>query len=280
MNAIEIKNVGKEYLDFSLSRINLTLPSGAIMGLIGENGAGKTTLIKLLLNLTTRRIWGSITILGKDNKKDMTELKEDIGVVLDEIGFPPSLNAEQIGKIMAGTFRHWNNTLYAVYLERLSVPRSRAFKQLSRGMKVKLAIAVALSHNPKLLILDEPTAGLDPLVRSELTDILMEFTRREDHSVLISSHDITHLEKLCDYIAFLHHGRLLLCEEKDRLLEDYGILRCSAEELNDIPAQAVIGKRETPYGIEALLYRPAAPEGIVLGQTSIEELFVSLARKG
>ena len=278
MNAIEIKDLCKTYPGFSLDHVNLTLPCGCIMGLVGENGAGKSTTIRLILDMIARDN-GTITLLGKDNRENIRLLKEDIGVVLDEVGIPACLNPKQVGKIMANTFRNWEQAVYDSLLEKLAVPPEKPFKDFSRGMKMKLGIAIALSHRPKLLILDEATSGLDPVVRDEVLDLFSEFTREESHAVLISSHIVSDLEKICDYIAFLHKGRLLLCEEKDALKEKYGILRCSREQLSALPPEAVIGRKETVYGVEAIAARDAVPAGLSLSPIDIEELFIFMVKE-
>lgn len=278
MNAIEIKDLCKTYPGFSLDHVNLTLPCGCIMGLVGENGAGKSTTIRLILDMIARDS-GTITLLGKDNQENIRLLKEDIGVVLDEVGIPACLNPKQVGKIMANTFRNWEQAVYDSLLEKLAVPPEKPFKDFSKGMKMKLGIAIALSHRPKLLILDEATSGLDPVVRDEVLDLFSEFTREESHAVLISSHIVSDLEKICDYIAFLHKGRLLLCEEKDALKEKYGILRCSREQLSALPPEAVIGRKETAYGVEAIAARDAVPAGLSLSPIDIEELFIFMVKE-
>ena len=278
MNALEIKNLTKHYGDFTLDNLNLTLPSGCIMGLIGENGAGKSTTIKLILNMI-RRDEGTITLLGRDNREDITLTKQDIGVVLDEVGIPGCLNAVQVGKVMARTFTRWDKELYARYLKQLNLPEKRPFKEYSKGMKMKLGIAVALSHHPKLLILDEATSGLDPVVRDEVVEMFSEFTRDESHAVLISSHIVSDLEKICDYIAFLHQGELMLCEEKDRLLEEYGLIHCSREQLSELDKAAVKGVKTSPYGVEALVCRDGVPAGIPVSPVSIEELFIFMVKE-
>lgn len=278
MNAIEIKDLCKTYPGFSLDHVNLTLPCGCIMGLVGENGAGKSTTIRLILDMIARDS-GTITLLGKDNRENIRLLKEDIGVVLDEVGIPACLNPKQVGKIMANTFRNWEQAVYDSLLEKLAVPPEKPFKDFSKGMKMKLGIAIALSHRPKLLILDEATSGLDPVVRDEVLDLFSEFTREESHAVLISSHIVSDLEKICDYIAFLHKGRLLLCEEKDALKEKYGLLRCSREQLSALPPEAVIGRKETAYGVEAIAARDAVPAGLSLSPIDIEELFIFMVKE-
>ena len=278
MNAIEIKDLCKTYSGFSLDHVNLTLPCGCIMGLVGENGAGKSTTIRLILDMIARDN-GTITLLGKDNRENIRLLKEDIGVVLDEVGIPACLNPKQVGKIMANTFRNWEQAVYDSLLEKLAVPPEKPFKDFSKGMKMKLGIAIALSHRPKLLILDEATSGLDPVVRDEVLDLFSEFTREESHAVLISSHIVSDLEKICDYIAFLHRGKLLLCEEKDVLKEKYGILRCSKDQLPALPPEAVIGRKETAYGVEAIAARDAVPAGLSLSPIDIEELFIFMVKE-
>lgn len=275
MNALEIRGLTKQRGDFVLRGLELTLPAGCIMGLIGENGAGKSTTIRLILN-GLRRDGGTIAVYGKDNRA-MTALdREDLGVVLDEVGLPEYMNAQQIGRMMAGIFTHWQPEAYAGYLRRLALPEDKPFKDFSRGMRMRLRLAAALSHQPKLLLLDEATSGLDPVVRDDILTILSDFTRDEEHAVLISSHIVSDLEKICDYIAFLHRGRLLLCEEKDRLTEEYGILRGTTE---GIEPAAVCGQRATPYGTEYLLRRSAVPAGVPLGQVNIEDLFVFMAKE-
>ena len=278
MNALEIKDLSKSFSGFRLDNLNLTLPSGCIMGLIGENGAGKSTTIKLILDIFHKES-GRVTILGKDNEGDMRLLKEDIGVVMDEAGIPECLTAKQVGKVMKNTFRQWNEEEYSRLLKKLSLPENKPFKNFSRGMKMKLGIAIAMSHGAKLLILDEPTSGLDPVVRDEVVEMFYDFTRDEDHSILISSHIVSDLEKLCDYIAFLHKGKLLLCEEKDALLSEYGIIHCAPDKLSEIDEKAVKYKKETPYGTTVMVSRKDAPDTIKVSPISIEELFIFMVKE-
>ena len=279
MNAIELAHINKSFGDFAIRDLNLTVPSGTICGLVGENGAGKSTTIRLLMG-ALQPDSGTASVLGTNvSSPEFREVKEDVGVVLDEAYFPESLNAAQVGKIMAATYCQWDQKLYDSYLKRFDLPEKKQFKDFSRGMRMKLAIAVALSHQPKLLVLDEATAGLDPIVRDEVLDIFNEFTREEDHSILISSHILSDLEKLCDYIAFIHKGDLLFCEEKDRLLEQYGIFEDSKENLDCLQPEAIVAREETRYGgVRALVRRDLAPAGFQLEKPSVEDIVLFLVK--
>ncbi len=279
MNAIEIRDLNKSYKKgFALEGLNLSLPQGCIMGLIGENGAGKSTTIKLILDII-KSDSGSIKLFGKEQGKDLPLAKEDIGVVVDEVGLPACLTPLQVGHVMAGCFKNWDAEAYAAYLKKFKLPEKQRNGRFSRGMRMKLALAVALSHNAKLLILDEATSGLDPVVRDEILDIFCDFTRNESHSILISSHIVSDLEKICDYIAFLHNGRLMLCEEKDVLREQYCIIRCTSEALSEVAPEAVIGKKVSPFGIEAIVKRSHIPAGAECAPVDIEQLFVFMVKE-
>ena len=279
MNVIELSHIQKSFGDFAIRDLNLTVPAGTICGLVGENGAGKSTTIRLLMG-ALRPDAGAARVLGADvSSPEFLQVKEDVGVVLDEAYFPESLNAVQVGKIMAATYRRWDQAAYDGCLKRFDLPGNKQFKDFSRGMRMKLAIAVALSHQPKLLVLDEATAGLDPIVRDEILDIFNEFTREEDHSILISSHILSDLEKLCDYIAFLHKGQLLFCEEKDRLLEEHGIFEGSRENLDCLLPEAIVAREENRYGgVRALVKRELAPAGFHLEKPTVEDIVLFLAK--
>lgn len=278
MNAIEIKGLEKRYDGFQLGSFDLTLPSGCIMGLVGENGAGKSTTIKLIMNAIGRDA-GEISVLGVDNRSaGFRDVKEDIGVVLDEAYFPEIMSARNVGKVMALTYKNWDAAAFEGYLKKFSLAPDKIFKDYSRGMRMKLAIAAALSHGAKLLILDEATSGLDPMARDELLDIFNDFTRDENCSILLSSHIVSDLEKICDYIAFLHRGRLVLCEEKDRLLEEYALVRLPEERLRELPEESVISRRASGYGTEALVLRGGIPAAIPTEHTSLEDIILFMAK--
>ena len=272
MNAIEIKHLSKHYPGFSLENLNLTLPSGCIMGLVGENGAGKSTTIRLILGMS-KPDSGEITVFGQTLT---AQRMHRIGVVLDEPGYPNCMNALQIGKMLSGIYKTWEKDTYASYLEKLGIPEKKQFKDFSKGMRMKLCLAAALSHGAKLLILDEATSGLDPVVRDELLDIFNEFTRDEGNSILISSHIVSDLEKICDYIAFLHKGRLMLCREKDELLNEYAFVQGSREQIDGLKP---IGRRDGRFGTEAIVRREDVPEGMMTSPITIEDLFIFMAKE-
>lgn len=277
MNAIEVNNLCLSRKDFTLDHLTFSLLEGTILGLIGENGAGKTTTIQLLLHQLIPES-GEIALLGE--REWSSALLEDIGVVPDDIGFSPAVTAAQLNKILRPIYKNWQEDTFAGYLKKLSVPLDKPFGDLSLGMKKKLAIAIALSHNPRLLLLDEACSGLDPLAREQVLEMLFDFTRREDHSILLSSHIVSDLEKLCDYIAFLHKGRLLLFSEKDVLYETYGLLHCDASTLTVLPEGAVLGKRSTEYGTKALVKRALIPQGLEVSPVTLEEIFLYMVKEG
>ena len=251
-NCIEIKGLNKAYADFALKDITLTLPGGAIMGLIGENGAGKTTTIKCILNLI-RRDNGDITLFGCDNRKVDTLAKQDIGVVLDECFFHDSLRPKDLEVILAPVYERWDTDLFRHYLNKFSLPSKKFIKEFSRGMKMKLSLAAALAHHPKLLILDEATSGLDPVVRDEILDEFLGFICDEEHSILISSHITSDLEKVADYITYLHQGQVVLSDSKDEILEHYGRIGCSQADLQTMEPEDLLRIRRGSFGCEALV---------------------------
>ncbi|MEG2857537.1 MAG: ABC transporter ATP-binding protein [Clostridia bacterium] len=280
MNALELKDVSKHYGSFSLDNVSFVLPSGCIMGLVGENGAGKSTTIRLIMRAALPDS-GTIMVLGQNNTAPtFRAVKEDIGIVLDEAYFPEVITVKQVNIIMKNTYKRWDEAIFSGYIKQFDLPLDKAFKAFSRGMKMKLAIAVALSHAPKLLILDEATSGQDPIMRDEILEIFSDFTRDEQHSILISSHILSDLEKLCDYIAFLHKGQLLFCSEKDRLMEEYGMLNITRAQFEAIPSSAVCGCESSEYGVRCLVKRRDISSAFNVERASIEDIILFLAKGG
>ena len=274
MNAIELSHISKSFGSFAIQGLNLTIPCGTICGLVGENGAGKSTTIRLLMNALSPDS-GRAAVLGVDvSSPEFRAVKENIGVGRGEAFSREVLPRGRGGGVRADPSRRWDQKQYEEFLRRFDLPEKKPFKDFSRGMKMKLAIAVAMSHHPKLLVLDEATSGLDPIVRDEVLELFNEFTREEDHSILLSSHIVSDLEKLCDYIAFIHRGRLLFCDEKDQLLETYGIFAGNAEQLESLRSEAVVGREHSGYGVRALVRRNEMPNGLELERASIEDIIL------
>lgn len=251
-NILEIRELSKDYGDFVLDKISFSLPRGVIMGLIGENGAGKSTTINCILN-EIQKSSGTIRIFGKDHSTDEIEIKDRLGVVFDENHFPDIFTPEEIGKFMSGIYSAWEWQLYHQFLEKFELPKDKKIKDFSKGMKVKLAFAVALSHNAELLILDEATSGLDPIIRDDVWDMLIDFVQDESHSVLVSSHITSDLEKVADYITFIHKGKLIFTQDKDTLIDNYGIISCGAAVFDTINKSEVIAYRKEDYQFKVLV---------------------------
>ena len=252
MNALEIKNISKTYKNFKLDDVSFVLPCGHIMGLIGENGAGKSTIINCILDIIEKDS-GSISVLGQKNDKNNVSLKENIGVVLDASDVYDNYTVKQVESIMKDVYKQWNHEVYDYYIQKFALPLNKMIKDFSRGMKMKMAITIALSHQPKLLILDEATSGLDPIMRDEILDVFMEFVQDENHAILLSSHISSDLEKIADYIAFIHEGKLILSTSKDELIYEYGLMKCRNDEFDMIDKEDIIRYRIKTYEVEILV---------------------------
>lgn len=276
-NAIEIKNLSKHYPGFSLKDVSFSLPSGSIMGFIGENGAGKTTTIKALLGLI-RPDSGTMQILGLDTAQNGKDIKKELGVVFADQNFPDDLRPPEITRIMGNIYKTWDKALFEDYLSRFRLPADKRLKDLSKGMKMKLSIAAALSHRPRLLILDEATSGLDPVVRNEILDIFQEFIEDEDHSILMSSHITSDLERVADYITFIHNGQILFSEPKDALIESHGIVKCSPNQFETLTLTDVVGIQRSSFDVQALVKNPAAVRNryrdMIIDPPSLEEIML------
>ena len=278
-HAIELKHVCKHYGSFALQDVSFSVPQGCIVGLVGENGAGKSTLIRMMLG-ACRPDGGEIIVLGEraGMSSAFTKVKQEIGVVLDEACLPDELNAQQTAGFMAGIYREWDQALFDAYAKRFDLPANKPVKQFSRGTKMKLAIACALSHGARLLVLDEATGGLDPVVRDDVLDVLNEYTREEGRSVLMSSHIVSDLEKICDYIVFVHEGKILLCEEKDELLEKYAVLRLSQKEYEALDARCVLRVKKSCGCVSALVLRRELRGEYKAEHVGIEEIMLLLTK--
>ena len=274
---ISLKNVTKRYADFTLDHITMDIPKGSIVGLVGENGAGKTTLMKAILQMNAIQE-GEILLDGKRMEEAMPQWKDSAGVILSGVEFASRLNARQLGACMNQIYGHWQSETYEKYLADFQIDQNKNIKDYSKGMKMKLDLAVALSHQAKTLIFDEATSGLDPVVRDDILDILLEFIQDETHTVLISSHIISDLEKIADYIAFLHEGKLQFYMNKDELLYQFGIVHCTADEYGNIPDTYVQGVRRNQFGCEVLVnhlkdFQKRYP-GYHTERTSIEDIIL------
>jgi len=277
-NAIEIKNLTKKYDGFKLDNISFNVPKGSIMGFIGQNGAGKTTTIKALLEII-KPDSGNINIFGmENNSENESEIKKHISAVFDEIPFDDAFNAKQISVIMKEIYSEWDNEKYRQYLERFELPEKRKIGQLSKGMKMKLQIATALSHNAKLLIMDEATTGLDPVVRNEILDIFLEYLQDENNSILMSSHITTDIEKIADSVTFIDHGKLLLTGYKDDILENHGVIKCSKSDYAGIEKSDIISTRLTDFGAEVMIKNKSECRkkysNLIMDNTTLEEIML------
>ena len=251
-NMIQIEHLSKNYGPGQLKDVNLSVPRGCIMGFIGENGAGKTTTIKLILN-EIHRDGGAIKVMGMDNLADELKIKQEIGVVFDESYFHNEFTAPDVAKIMKRLYRNWSDELFSRYLGQFGIEPNKPVKSYSKGTKMKLSIATALAHKPKLLILDEATSGLDPVMRDEILDILLGFIQEEDHTVFFSSHITSDLEQIADYITFIHNGEIVFTRSKDELLEQFGVLKCSESDFEKLDKSGMLRYRTTEHGCEALV---------------------------
>ena len=252
MNAIEIKKLEKNYDNFNLKIDELKIPSGVVIGLIGENGAGKTTLIKSILNII-KTDKGQIKIFNKDLKENELDIKEDIGVVLDNSFFPEILNAKNIDKIMKDIYKSWDQQLFYKYLQEFKIKDNQILKTMSKGMRKKVEIATALSHHPKLLILDEATSGLDPIVRNEVLDLFLNFIKDEEHTIIMSTHITSDLEHIADYIIFIDKGRVELEETRDEIFDKYGILKCEIDKFDTIDKNDIVSYKKNKYNYDILV---------------------------
>ena len=282
-NAIEIKDLTKKYDGFTLDKVSFNVPKGSIMGFIGQNGAGKTTTINAILNIV-KKDEGEIKLLGLDSQKDEYEAKKQIAAVFDELPFDDRLNAITIDKVFREVFEEWSSETFFNYLDRFSLPRKKKFGKFSKGMKMKLQIASALSHNAKLLIMDEATTGLDPVVRNEILDIFLEYLQNEDHSILMSSHITSDLDKVADSVTFIDKGKLLISGYKDDILYSHGILKCTKDDYKDIAPEDIVSARLNDFGAEIMVSDKAECSrkysGAVIDPATLEDIMLFYVNRG
>lgn len=280
---LEVNNLSKTYpkADFSLRNITFALPRGAIMGLVGENGSGKSTTIGCLLN-TLIKDSGTIKIFNKEMTDQTIDIRDNIGVVYDTCPFPKHLTPLKLSASLRHIYSNWDDALFKTYLTKFKLPPKAKIKTFSRGMSMKLGVAVALSHHPKLLVLDEATSGLDPIVRDDLLDVFLDFVSNEEHSILLSSHITSDLEKVADYITFIHDGKILFSEQKDTLIYNYGIMRCKVAQFDTIDKEDIITYRKQDYQINVLIKNKPNMEqkyrDIIIDAVSIEEIMLMLVK--
>lgn len=275
-NALEVINLNKNFSDFSINNVSFILPAGFIMGFIGPNGAGKTTTIKLILNMLIKDS-GVIKVFGKDNITSEQEIKEKIGVVMDSPFYVDDWKLSEVEKSLAPFYKKWDMKKYSSMLSKFSLDSNKKVKELSRGMKMKLMIAIALSHDADLLILDEPTSGLDAVARNELMDILGEFIANEDKAILFSTHITTDLEKIADYITFINDGEILYTDTKDNMMEKYLIIKGGLGILTPEQKKLIIGYHEHNVGFDGLIESErvrSMPKSVITEPSSLDEIVV------
>ena len=282
-NILELQQICKSFpkSNFILDKLSFSLPYGAILGFVGENGAGKTTTIGCILN-TVRKDSGMVKLFGKEMRDIDTDIREKIGVVYDGDNFPGFWSAKQLSQVMEGIYTKWDNALFQKYLEDFHLPVKQKIKNYSRGMTMKLAIAVALSHHPQLLILDEATSGLDPIMRDEMLDVFLEFVQEESHSILLSSHITSDLEKVADYITFIHNGKLIMTASKNDLVYNYAVMRCKESQFLALDPGDIIAYRKRDFQIDVLVNNGKEAQrkykGSVVDHVSVDEIMLLLVK--
>lgn len=276
-HSLIVKNITKHYPSFTLDKVSFTLPKGSIMGLVGVNGAGKSTTMKSILGLC-KTDSGEVTVLGQTSNDKLR--KEDIGVVFDECHLHQMLKIKQFQKIFPEIYPNWDASLFEEYMKRFQLPLDKPIKNFSRGMKMKLAIAVAVCHQAKLLILDEPTSGLDPIMRNEILDLFLEYIEDGEKSILVSSHITSDLEKIADYITFIDKGKVLMSGNKDDIIYNHGVARGTKSDLTKIPKENLLSIRESQYHCEALVVNPSQVlklyPNLVIDKVSLEDIMMLL----
>lgn len=282
-NILELQQISKTFpkSNFTLDKVSFSLPYGSILGFVGENGSGKTTTIGCILN-TIMKDSGTVNLFGKEMLDTDTDMREKIGVVYDGDNFPTHWTAKQLSQVMDGFYSQWDNSLFQKYLNDFNLPINQKIKHYSRGMTMKLAIAAALSHHPQLLILDEATSGLDPIVRDDMLDVFLEFVQEEDHSILLSSHITSDIEKIADYITFIHDGRLIMTAAKNDLVYNYAVMRCKESQFSTLDPGDILAYRKRDFQIDVLIKNAKEAErkykDAVIDHVSVDEILLLLVK--
>ena len=280
-NNILVRDLCKQFDGFLLDHVSFQVPKGRIVGFIGENGAGKSTTINLILD-ELKRDNGQIQIFGKENT--ISAVKEDIGVVFDECNFHDVFNVSDIEKILSGVYKSWDSNLYRQYLKKFKIPERKQIGSFSKGMKMKLSIICAMAHKPKLLILDEATTGLDPVVRDEMLDLFLEFIQDEECSIFFSSHITSDIQKIADYVILIHQGKIIFEEQKDDLVYHFGIVKCGREKFASISPNDYIIHRITNVSVECLVRDKEAIKrkykDIVVDNATLEDIMLFYIKGG
>ncbi len=278
---LKIEHLKKHYNNFFLD-CSLEIMQGCVTGLIGQNGAGKSTTFKAILGLISID-GGNITILGKDIKDFTTKDKEELGIVLSDSGFSGYLRIKDIIPVLQNMYSKFDKSFFIEQVQRFQLPLDKKIKDFSTGMKAKLKVLIAISHNAKLLILDEPTAGLDVIARDELLEMLREFLEKdEERSILISSHISSDLESLCDDLYMIHDGKIILHEDTDVLLSDYALLKVDEKQYGELDKQFILRSKKEVYGYSCLTnqkqyYMENYPK-IAIQKGTIDEVITMMVR--
>lgn len=282
-NILELEQVCKAFpkTNFALDQVSFSIPYGSIMGFVGENGAGKTTTIGCILN-TISKDSGTVKLFGKEMSDADTDLREKIGVVYDGDNFPSYWTAEQLSRVMGGLYTRWDNALFHKYLEDFRLLPGQRIKHYSRGMTMKLAVAAALSHHPQLLVLDEATSGLDPIMRDDMLDVFLGFVQEEDHSILLSSHITTDLEKIADYITFIHDGRLIMTASRNDLVYNFAVMRCKESQFLELDPGDILAYRKRDFQMDVLVSDGKEAQrkyrSFVVDLVSVDEIMLLLVK--
>ena len=270
---LSIKNYSKHYKNFDIENLSLDIPDGTVVGLIGENGAGKSTIIKSILGVVHSDS-GHILFNGTEISKISKKERQQISFVLDDTGLPMELNLTMLCNVLSCIYDKWDAAKFSELIRRFSLPDKKALKEFSKGMKMKAAIAVALSYDSRLLILDEPTSGLDPVVRDEMLQMIYDYNKDGNRAVLLSSHITTDLEKICDYIVYIHEGKIIFKEEKDELLNKYAVYSIDEKQLEEIDKDALLRIIEREYGMEVLAKKDKMPRDFEYKPVTLDDIML------